>query len=264
MNHFKSTFLGKKIFLSDKCNSIWGASRSGEIYDSNLIRSFFNRINFQGDRINFFDIGANTGSFIFYPLLNKKIKCFAFEPNPLAFEALKENITLNGLDDNVESFNLGMWSEKKILELKVPIDTQDSGLATLGDSPSRFKYDKKSGDYNSFSVNCETIDGLMVSLKLSGLDLLKIDTEGAELSILKGGEKTLSRFKPPILLEYDDKNTKQFGYEKEDIIELLKSYGYSNFTLLAPSDLYASFKSPTQVEKLKAAICDHFKITIGF
>jgi len=240
MNHFKSRFLGNEILLSDKCSSIWGASRGGEIYDEQLIANFYNSIIFNKDTINFFDIGANTGSFIFLPLLNKSINCYAFEPNPLAFEALDENIKLNNLENNVKCFNLGVWDENKELELKVPVDMTDSGLATLGNNPSRFQYDNKSGEYKNLKVKCETIDGLMESLKLESLELLKIDTEGAELSILKGGEKTLKEHKPSILLEYDDKNTTQFGYRKDDIVELLKSYGYSRFQLMAASDLYAS------------------------
>ena len=42
MNHFKSSFLGNEILLSDKCKSIWGASRHGEIYDEQLINQFYN------------------------------------------------------------------------------------------------------------------------------------------------------------------------------------------------------------------------------
>jgi hypothetical protein len=70
--------------------------------------------------------------------------------------------------------------------------------------------------------------------------VIKIDTEGSELNILKGGEKTIREFKPAILLEFDNKNTTQFGYMRDDIVELLRSYGYSTFKLLAESDLFAS------------------------
>lgn len=240
MNHFKSSFLGNEILLSDKCNSIWGASRGGEIYDEELIQNFYNRIIFNRDQINFLDIGSNTGSFIFLPLLNKTIKCYAFEPNPIAFEALFENIQLNNLKDNVECFNMGVWHESKELELKVPLDSTDSGLATLGNDPSRFIYDDKNGAFTTKNVYCTTIDEFFIEQKLESIDVIKIDTEGAELSILKGGEKTIREFKPSILLEFDDKNTVQFGYKRDDIIELLKTYGYTNFQLLAASDLYAS------------------------
>jgi FkbM family methyltransferase len=240
MNHFKSSFLGNEILLSDKCNSIWGASRGGEIYDEQLIANFYNSIMFNRDRINFFDIGSNTGSFIFLPLLNSTIHCYAFEPNPKAYEALSENIKLNGLEDNVYPKNIGVWNEAKELELKIPVDTTDSGLATFGNDPTRFMYDNKSGEYTTHSVQCKTIDELFVELGLESLDVIKIDTEGSELNILKGGEKTIREFKPAILLEFDNKNTTQFGYMRDDIVELLKTYGYTNFTLLAASDMLAS------------------------
>lgn len=240
MNFFKTRFLHDEILLSDKCNFIWGASRSGEIYEQNLIKDFYNKINFQKEEIIFFDIGSNTGSFIFLPLLNKSIKCYAFEPNPIAYEVLKENIELNSLNDYVKPYNLGLWSEQKILELKVPKDTNDSGLATFGHNPFRFKFDDKSGEYENKKINCTTIDSMVIDLNLKTLDIIKIDTEGSELEILKGGEKTLKKYYPPILLEFDDKNTIQFGYKRDSIIDLLKSYGYNRFDLLTLSDLYAT------------------------
>ena len=240
MKPFKSSFLGKEILLSDKCNTIWGASRGGAIYDEQLIQNFYNNIIFNRDTINFFDIGSNTGSFIFLPLLNSTINCYAFEPNPLAYEALVENIEINNLTNNVKSYNLGMWDTQKQMELKIPKDTTDSGLATFGDDPSRFSYDDKSGEFTTHTIECETIDNMFEKLKLQSLDIIKIDTEGAELSIIKGGEKTIREFKPNILLEFDDKNTVQFGYRRDDIVSLLQSYGYTNFNLLAASDLLAS------------------------
>jgi FkbM family methyltransferase len=240
MKTFKSSFLGKEILLSDKCNTIWGASRGGAIYDEQLIQNFYNNIIFNRDTINFFDIGSNTGSFIFLPLLNSTINCYSFEPNPLAYEALAENIEINNLENNVKSYNIGMWDTQKQMELKIPKDTTDSGLATFGNDPSRFIYDNKSGEFTTHTIECETIDSMFEKLKLESLDIIKIDTEGAELSIIKGGEKTIREFKPNILLEFDDNSTVQFGYRKDDIIKLLQSYGYTTFNLLAPSDLLAS------------------------
>jgi len=39
-------------------------------------------------------------------------------------------------------------------------------------------------------------------------------------------------------LEYDDKNTKQFGYLREDIKNLLILYGYDNFVMYGKSDIF--------------------------
>jgi FkbM family methyltransferase len=240
MQHFKSSFLGNEILLSDKCNFIWGASREGRIYEEPLINEFYKRIIFNKEQINFLDIGSNTGGFIFLPLVNRTIKCYAFEPNPIAFSALVENVELNNLKDNVECFNMGMWNESSELELKVPSDTTDSGLATMGNDPSRFIYDNKTGDFSTHTVYCTTIDEFFEQHKLESIDAIKIDTEGAELNILKGGEKTLKEFKPLLVLEFHTPTTLQFGYKREAILELLQSYGYTNFQLAGQSDLFAS------------------------
>lgn len=240
MNGFKSSFLGREIILSEKCNSIWGATRGGQIYEEPLINEFYKKIIFNKDEINFLDIGANTGGFIFLPLLNESIKCFAFEPNPAAYTALTENIELNNLKNNVETFNMGMWKEPSELELKIPVDTTDSGLATMGNDPSRFIYDNKTGEFTTHKVNCTTIDTFFEQKKLDSIDIIKIDTEGAELAILIGGQKTLKEFKPLVVLEYDNKNTAQFGYEREEILKLLQTYGYTKFQLFGESDLIAS------------------------
>jgi FkbM family methyltransferase len=240
MEHFKASFLGNEILLSDKCNVIWGASREGRIYEEPLINEFYKRIIFNKEQINFLDIGSNTGAFIFLPLLNPTIKCYAFEPNPIAFSALVENVELNNLKDNVECFNMGMWNESSELELKVPLDTTDSGLATMGNDSSRFIYDNKTGDFSTHTVYCTTIDEFFKQHKLESIDAIKIDTEGAELNILKGGEKTLKEFKPLLVLEFHTETTLQFGYKREAILELLQSYGYTNFELAGQSDLFAS------------------------
>jgi|688.fasta_scaffold182232_3 FkbM family methyltransferase len=241
MKTFKSSFLGKEILMSDKCKTIWGATvYGGEIQDELLIYNFYNSIIFNRNTINFFDIGSNTGSFIFLPVLNSTINCFAFEPNPLAYDVLLENIEINNLQNNVHPYNMGLWHTAMELELKIPIDTTDSGLATFGDNPSRFTYADKTGEFTKHKVKCETIDNMFQKLKLESLDIIKIDTEGAELSIIKGGETTIKQFKPNILLEFDNTNTGQFGYKCDDIILLLQSYGYTNFNLLGQSDLLAS------------------------
>lgn len=240
MNYFKSSFLGNEILLSEKCNSIWGATRGGQIYEEPLIYEFYNKILFIRNQINLLDIGSNTGGFIFLPMLNPTIKCYAFEPNPLAFSALSENIELNNLKNSVECFNMGMWHESNELELKIPVDTTDSGLATMGNDPTRFIYDNKTGDFTTHKVYCTTIDEFFEKQKLESIDAIKIDTEGAELNILKGGEKTLREFKPLLVLEYDNKNTVQFGYQREAILELLKTYGYTTFQMVGHSDLFAS------------------------
>jgi len=202
-----------------------------------LINIFYNEIKKTSKDTILLDIGANTGAFCFLPLIDKTIKTYSFEPNPLTFEILEKNIKLNNLNENMFSFNLGVWSENKFLDLKVPLDLTDSGLSTFGETPSKFIYDNKDGEYKTVKVECITIDDFVKNQNLSYVSAIKIDTEGSELEIIKGGEKTLREFKPIILLEYFDGNTEQFGYKKEKIVEILTEFGYTDFSMPTKSDI---------------------------
>lgn len=229
--------IGNTVKLSDKVKKYMGSSRDGTIYELVLVQEFYNRMMERSEEPTFIDIGANTGSYALIPLVNKKIKCYAFEPNKYAFNVLKENVELNNISDSVELYNNGLWSEEKTLKLKIPIDTTDSGLSTFGENPSRFKYNQKDGKYVEEEVKCLTLDGLVSEKKLK-IDAIKIDTEGSELDILKGGRKFLEEQKPMLLLEYDDKNTEQFNYSRNEIKEYLSDIGYKNFTMFKLSDIF--------------------------
>lgn len=178
----------------------------------------------------FFDIGANKGNFSFISLFYPDLKVYSFEPNPNTFETLLENIELNNLKDRVIPFNLGLSNTLGTFELKIPIDVSDNGLSTFAPNPKeRFAYDSKSGDYNIINIDCKTLDSVFLQLKLDSLDAIKIDTEGSELNILKGGEGVLRKYKPIIAIEYTNENSGMFGYDRNEIVTLLKSYGYNSF-----------------------------------
>jgi hypothetical protein len=59
------------------------------------------------------------------------------------------------------------------------------------------------------------------------LDFIKIDVEGLEYSVLKGGEKTLRKNKPTILLELDDNNLLENDASAKILIKFLIDLGYN-------------------------------------
>lgn len=63
------------------------------------------------------------------------------------------------------------------------------------------------------------------SFELTGVDFIKIDTEGHEYFVLKGGEQTIRRDKPAIIVEQKPGKGSQFGLGDRDAVELLKSWG---------------------------------------
>jgi len=74
-----------------------------------------------------------------------------------------------------------------------------------------------------------TLDDVLHSEK--HVDVIKIDVEGAELSVLKGAQKTLERHEPIILIEADERNTQRFGYSTVELKQHIVSLGYSLYKL---------------------------------
>ena len=78
-------------------------------------------------------------------------------------------------------------------------------------------------------VECTTIDTLFEEFGLESIDYLKVDTEGAELMILKGAEKNLRDKRIQcIQLEYGD-TYKDAGFGVGDVITYLKKFDYLEF-----------------------------------
>ena len=68
-------------------------------------------------------------------------------------------------------------------------------------------------------VECLMMDGLIKSLKLGRLDWVKVDVEGAELSVLCGLQESLLQFKPKLIVEVWDRT-------RREVLGLMKSLGF--------------------------------------
>ena len=64
--------------------------------------------------------------------------------------------------------------------------------------------------------------------KIHKVDFIKIDTEGAELFVLRGGLETIKKHRPAVLCEYWAPNTAQFGYHPDAITSLMETLGYTS------------------------------------
>ncbi len=74
-----------------------------------------------------------------------------------------------------------------------------------------------------------TIDQL--APQMPGLPtVIKIDVESFELEVLRGGSATLSQQAIPLCLEMHNQMMRERGVEPRQVLELLQSYGYRNYT----------------------------------
>lgn len=81
--------------------------------------------------------------------------------------------------------------------------------------------------HRSIDVRVDTLDGLVDRLGLPRLDLIKADVEGAEDRLLAGGEATLRRFRPHLLLELEDRHLERFDTSVDAVVRRLQDVGYA-------------------------------------
>ena len=128
-----------------------------------------------------FDIGASYGS---YALTARSMGAtvYAFEPEKSVYCDLVSNIELNNWQDKCFAFNIGLWSYETTVDMKEY-------------APHWPKF-SISEDYSM-----KTLDQLSKMNMVEKLDWIKIDVEGAEEHVIKGGMLTISRFKPKLFIE---------------------------------------------------------------
>jgi FkbM family methyltransferase len=130
-----------------------------------------------------FDVGANVGTYSLYAGA-KGINVMAFEPNFTNSFLLSKNIYLNDLQHKVNSFKLGLLDYNSISSLvhHKKVEGGNSAASLDGDN---FFSDEMHETFRE-SVLVYTLDQFV---KLSGTcpSLIKIDTDGSELSVLRGG-----------------------------------------------------------------------------
>ena len=172
-----------------------------------------------------FDIGANTG---FYSLhwvsrMAPGGSIHAFEPVPSTYAWLVRNVALNELEGVIRANNFGIGDEVKTISIFLP-EFSGSGAASI----KNLHPEEKSIEVEA---KIDTLDHYFPTTNLTRLDLMKVDVEGAELFVLKGGRETLARHKPLLFMELLRKWSKPFGYHPNDAIALLGELGYRCYAL---------------------------------
>jgi FkbM family methyltransferase len=170
-------------------------------YEDFLIEALKRHLKLEGKTI--WDIGAHIGfqTFSFARNVGVKGQVFSFEPNPNNFEALTENIKLNGSITNIHPQMIAISKEQAVMPFQ--ISRYKNHPTTLGGylsdiTPPEDKSIYK--DFKSINVDVESIDNLIYRKSYSVPDVIKIDIEGAELNALLGGKMLLGSEKRPILV----------------------------------------------------------------
>jgi hypothetical protein len=87
-------------------------------------------------------------------------------------------------------------------------------------------------------VPVQRLDDALAELDVSKVDFIKVDGEGAQLSVLYGVMRLLLRkSRPAILAEVQDVRTLPWGYAAQDIIQFMVRMDYRWFAIAATGAL---------------------------
>lgn len=137
------------------------------------------------------DIGANLG---WYTLLacsriGPNGQVHAFEPNPDTAARFAQTLTLNGLDGQVTLYKCALDENAGSVTIAWYAGSNNPGGTSIATDIAP--------GMTAAVVETRSLD----SLGLERLDFIKIDVEGAELRVFRGGAATLRRCRPVILSE---------------------------------------------------------------
>lgn len=156
-------------------------------------------------------------------LIFPKAKIFMVEATPDNEDNLK-NVS------EADGYEMALLGEKNRKGVEFFVANPKETTNTTGNSVYMEKtryFDNK----HSIKLSMTTLDDLVVKQKLKNIDFIKIDTQGSELSILKGAKKTLSTVEF-VLLETQNLEYNKNAPFAEDVIIAMKSYGMRLYDIL--------------------------------
>lgn len=165
----------------------------------------------------FMDIGANIGlmSTIASKIVGEKGRVYAVEANPKTIEVLRHNCAIN-LCENIEILPIALASEKGSAILYENWNVNRGGASLISQ-----------GDEHGITVSKERLDDLFSPD--SPVHLVKIDVEGFELEVLKGGVDWFKTQQPVFIIEVSTQRSNQEGATPESIMSFVANFGNYSF-----------------------------------
>lgn len=214
---------GLKLRLQKDAAFIW-PFLFGEYEEPNS--RVYSRLISPGDVV--FDVGASYGwySALFAKLVGESGQVHAFEPVPQFASLAADTIALNGLESIVELNVSGLGRDVGGFE-----------VYTFSDLPMGHASSSRLGRTDASSHECRmtTLDRYVAQRGITRVDFLKVDVEGDELEVFRGGEAMLSAADAPIVaFEVNDECLCDRSLTPSDVQRPLLEFGYESFWEIDP------------------------------
>lgn len=164
----------------------------------------------------FFDIGANSG---YFSVLASSIATngviHAFEPVKKTYNFFKKTIGLNQIE-NIKLNNTCVGDKKGLVSFYVDESSDVSSL-------NKTSYQKKTKLAKCRMVRL--VDYCREN-NIKKIDIMKVDTEGAEKDILFNSKKILLKYRPILIVEFSSETARAFDYHPNELYDFLHEIGY--------------------------------------
>jgi FkbM family methyltransferase len=190
--------------------------------DPDQVAEFESFIRHSASGMMLLDIGAHFGLFSLAALHygGPTARAVAIDPSPVAIRLLGVQAKLNRNVDRL-----------KVIQASVDDHTGWQDMVAVGVLASGYYVAPPNGHPESELTRTKavTLDGIVEELRFTPSHI-KIDVEGQEAAVLRGGQKTLSTSAPILFLEIHNEIVRDLGGHVEDTLSLLRDYGYQTFS----------------------------------
>lgn len=181
------------------------------------------------------EVGSHIGSHT-VPLSKIVIQghLYAFEPQLLLFNLLNNNIKENNIC-NTEIYLEAVSSKEETVKLN-QVDYKEFYKNNKENNSGGIDFRALVSNNGGYEINVVTLDNKFKHLEK--LDFIKIDAEGNEFEILKGGKDLINRFHPIIYFEFVPGEVSK----TLEILIFLASFNYISYTHITPLFNVSNFK----------------------
>jgi len=171
----------------------------------------------------FWDIGSNIGLYSIYNAIkNNNSKTIAFEPSTSNLRVLSRNISLNNLQNKIQIMPLALTNhDNKFLTMNERSFIEGGALNSFGET-----YNFEGKQFNAemkYQTLGTSINYIVEKSILEIPDYIKIDVDGIEHLILKGGDRVLRNKKlKSMLIEINENFLEQY----QEILNIMKDSGF--------------------------------------
>ena len=162
--------------------------------------------------------GGNLGIFPKYLSYFFK-KVYTFEPSPTLFPVMCRNAP----EKNIQKFNVALGYERTPVAVSQTRRTKTHMPAHEG-----ITHVSGPGDIPVMRID---------DLELKSCNLICLDLEGYEPFALLGAVSTLGRCRPVLLIEVNN-NAGHYGYDRDSVRRLIKTFGYRLVGRMKSDELY--------------------------